>query len=62
MDNYNDGSKVIDSNFDDPRLTDYDLLLQNIRDLKNGKNIQVQRFAILQIALCCLNPDANLWL
>lgn len=42
MDMYNDGSKVIDSNFDDPRITDYDLLLSNIRDLKEGKDIQVR--------------------
>ncbi|XP_024991062.1 uridine-cytidine kinase C-like isoform X1 [Cynara cardunculus var. scolymus] len=41
MDNYNDGSRVIDGNFDDPRLTDYDTLLQNIRDLKDGKAIEV---------------------
>eukprot|EP00775_Hariotina_reticulata_P011482 gene11482-11626_t len=37
MDNYNDASKLVDSNFDDPRLTDYDLLLQNLSDLKQGK-------------------------
>lgn len=59
MDNYNDGSKVIDSNFDDPRVTDYDLLLKNIKDLKAGKDIQVsvhlnfQNFYLL---------DADLWL
>ncbi|KAA6424132.1 MAG: uridine-cytidine kinase C-like [Trebouxia sp. A1-2] len=41
MDNYNDGSRVIDSNFDDPRLTDYDTLLQNIKDLKSGQPTQV---------------------
>lgn len=40
MDNYNDGSKVVDSNFDDPRLADYDLLLSNIEDLRNGHAIQ----------------------
>jgi ABC-type glutathione transport system ATPase component len=33
MDNYNDGSKVIDGNFDDPRLTDYDTLRKNWEDL-----------------------------
>ncbi|KAK6116396.1 hypothetical protein DH2020_049858 [Rehmannia glutinosa] len=37
MDNYNDASRIIDGNFDDPRLTDYDTLLQNIHDLKAGK-------------------------
>ena len=37
MDMYNDGSKVIDDNFDDPRLTDYDLLLSNLADLKAGR-------------------------
>ncbi|KAJ0692710.1 putative uridine/cytidine kinase [Helianthus annuus] len=41
MDNYNDGSRVIDDNFDDPRLTDYDTLLKNINDLKEGKSVEV---------------------
>ncbi|MCD7468410.1 Inorganic pyrophosphatase ttm2 [Datura stramonium] len=37
MDNYNDASRIVDGNFDDPRLTDYDTLLKNINDLKTGK-------------------------
>ncbi|XP_054808274.1 inorganic pyrophosphatase TTM2-like [Prosopis cineraria] len=41
MDNYNDSSRVVDGNFDDPRLTDYDTLLQNVEDLKAGKPAQV---------------------
>ncbi|XP_059445268.1 inorganic pyrophosphatase TTM2 [Corylus avellana] len=41
MDNYNDASRVVDGNFDDPRLTDFDTLLQNIHDLKAGKEVQV---------------------
>ncbi|KAI3978067.1 hypothetical protein MKX01_032444 [Papaver californicum] len=41
MDNYNDASRIIDENFDDPRLTDYDTLLENIRGLKEGKPVQV---------------------
>eukprot|EP00250_Pteridium_aquilinum_P004084 c14321_g1_i1 orf=446-2437(-) len=41
MDNYNDGSRIVDGNYDDPRLTDYDLLLQNISDLKAGKSVDV---------------------
>lgn len=41
MDNYNDSSRIIDGNFDDPRLTDYDMLLNNIHDLKAGKPAQV---------------------
>lgn len=41
MDNYNDATRVIDGNFDDPRLTDYDTLLKNIHDLKEGKTIEV---------------------
>ncbi|KAJ8752445.1 hypothetical protein K2173_004081 [Erythroxylum novogranatense] len=41
MDNYNDSSRIIDGNFDDPRLADYDTLLSNIRDLKAGKSVQV---------------------
>ncbi|KAG7673300.1 hypothetical protein Ndes2526B_g03266 [Nannochloris sp. 'desiccata'] len=40
MDNYNDGSKVIDGNFDDPRITDYETLLANLIDLKAGKSTQ----------------------
>ncbi|WOL04474.1 uridine-cytidine kinase C [Canna indica] len=41
MDNYNDSSRIIDGNFDDPRLTDYDTLLENIHGLREGKSIQV---------------------
>ncbi|EIE18178.1 hypothetical protein COCSUDRAFT_49381 [Coccomyxa subellipsoidea C-169] len=40
LDNYNDASRLIDGNFDDPRLTDYELLLKNIADLKNGRDVQ----------------------
>ncbi|CAN1310753.1 Inorganic pyrophosphatase TTM2 [Linum perenne] len=41
MDNYNDASRIVDGNFDDPRLTDYDTLLSNVRDLKAGKAVEV---------------------
>ncbi|KIZ05000.1 hypothetical protein MNEG_2962 [Monoraphidium neglectum] len=41
MDNYNDASKLIDGNFDDPRLTDYDLLLANLAELRAGRAAQV---------------------
>lgn len=41
MDNYNDASRIVDGNFDDPRLTDYDTLLKNIHDLKAGKSVDV---------------------
>lgn len=41
MDMYNDGSKVIDGNFDDPRITDYDTLLDNLRDLRSGRATDV---------------------
>ncbi|KAK8970558.1 hypothetical protein KSP40_PGU017629 [Platanthera guangdongensis] len=41
MDNYNDASRIIDGNFDDPRLTDYDTLLENINGLREGKSVQV---------------------
>ncbi|KAJ1691425.1 hypothetical protein LUZ63_015580 [Rhynchospora breviuscula] len=41
MDNYNDASRIVDGNFDDPRLTDYDTLLENIKGLKNGNAVQV---------------------
>ncbi|KAF8399251.1 hypothetical protein HHK36_015116 [Tetracentron sinense] len=41
MDNYNDSSRIIDGNYDDPRLTDYDTLLENIHGLKAEKPVQV---------------------
>jgi uridine kinase/adenylate cyclase class IV len=41
MDSYNDGSKVIDGNFDDPRIIDFDTLISNIKDLKGGRSTQV---------------------
>mmetsp|Transcript_31945 Transcript_31945/g.71006 ORF Transcript_31945/g.71006 Transcript_31945/m.71006 type:complete len:691 (-) Transcript_31945:161-2233(-) len=41
MDMYNQGDLVIDDNFDDPRLTDYPTLLNNIRELRAGKPTQV---------------------
>ncbi|KAF6156925.1 hypothetical protein GIB67_039686 [Kingdonia uniflora] len=41
MDNCNDASRIIDGNFDDPHLTDYDTLLENIHGLKEGKPIEV---------------------
>ncbi|KAA8532816.1 hypothetical protein F0562_033067 [Nyssa sinensis] len=41
MDHYNDSSRIVDGNFDDPRLTDYDTLLKNIHDLKAGKAVEV---------------------
>lgn len=41
MDNYNDSSRIVDGNFDDPRLTDYDTLLENIHGLKEGRAVEV---------------------
>ncbi|XP_021897809.1 uridine-cytidine kinase C isoform X2 [Carica papaya] len=41
MDNYNDSSRIVDGNFDDPRLTDYDTLLNNLRDIKSGKQAEI---------------------
>ena len=41
MDMYNDASKIVDSNFDDPRLSDYELLEQNLRDLRTGKSAEI---------------------
>ncbi|KAK4479293.1 hypothetical protein RD792_014804 [Penstemon davidsonii] len=41
MDNYNDATRIIDGNFDDPRLTDYDTLLENICGLKSGSPVQI---------------------
>ncbi|KAI5073488.1 hypothetical protein GOP47_0011501 [Adiantum capillus-veneris] len=44
MDNYNDSSRVIDGNYDDPRLTDYDLLLENLNDLRAGKDVEIPTY------------------
>ncbi|KAG0451531.1 hypothetical protein HPP92_026384, partial [Vanilla planifolia] len=41
MDNYNESSRIIDGNFDDPRLTDYETLLENIYGLKEGRSVKV---------------------
>ncbi|CAI5526925.1 unnamed protein product [Closterium sp. Naga37s-1] len=41
MDNYNVASRVIDGNFDDPRITDYELLLSNLQGLREGRTVQV---------------------
>lgn len=41
LDNYNDSSRIVDGNFDDPRLTDYETLLRNVEELKAGKPVQV---------------------
>ena len=41
MHNYIVSSRVIDGNYDDPRLTDYDTLLQSIHDLKAGKVVKL---------------------
>uniref|UniRef100_A0A2P2MBH4 JHL10I11.7 protein n=2 Tax=Rhizophora mucronata TaxID=61149 RepID=A0A2P2MBH4_RHIMU len=41
MDSYNDSSRIVDGNYDDPRLTDYETLLDNIHGLKAGKSVEV---------------------
>jgi Phosphoribulokinase / Uridine kinase family len=41
LDMYNDGSKVREDNFDDPRIIDYDTLMHNISDLRAGKATKV---------------------
>ncbi|XP_074577376.1 inorganic pyrophosphatase TTM2-like [Curcuma longa] len=41
MDNYNDPSRIVDKNFDDPRITDYSTLLENIGGLKEGRSVEV---------------------
>ena len=40
MDMYNDGARVVDANYDDPRLCDYDTLLANLADLRAGRDTQ----------------------
>jgi len=37
LDMYNDGSRVINGNFDDERLTDYETLLANLAELRAGR-------------------------
>ena len=49
MDMYNDSSKIIDDNFDDPRLTDYETLMQNLNDLKKGLTVQVSTPKLMRI-------------
>jgi uridine kinase len=41
MDMYNDGSKVMENNFDDPRIIDYDYLISNLDDLRSGRRTKV---------------------
>jgi uridine kinase len=41
MDMYNDGARVVDANYDDPRLCDYATLLANLGDLRSGRETQV---------------------
>ena len=48
MDCYNDGSKCIDDNFDDERLTDYDTLLANLVDLRAGRPAEVPIYCYKQ--------------
>ncbi|XP_024533969.1 uridine-cytidine kinase C isoform X2 [Selaginella moellendorffii] len=41
MDNYNDSSLVIDGNYDDPRIVDYEILLDNIKSLRAGNSADI---------------------
>ncbi|KAL0801771.1 hypothetical protein Bca101_056947 [Brassica carinata] len=41
MDSYTDATRLIDGDFDDQRLTDYDTLLGNIYGLMDGNSVQV---------------------
>ncbi|KAL6043229.1 Uridine-cytidine kinase C [Balamuthia mandrillaris] len=41
MDNYLDSTHVIDENYDDYRLIDFDLLVKNITEIKNGQSTQL---------------------
>lgn len=49
MDNYNVPDRLIDGNFDDPRLTDIELLLANIQGLKEGKSVEVCIYEYISI-------------
>jgi uridine kinase len=37
LDNYLDGSRVVEENYDDYRLVDFELLIKNLTDLKEGR-------------------------
>jgi uridine kinase len=37
LDNYLDGSRVVEENYDDYRLVDFELLVKNLTDLKEGR-------------------------
>ena len=41
LDMYNDGDKVLENNFDDPRIVDYTTLMQNLADLRAGRPTKV---------------------
>jgi len=42
LDNYLDATRiVIDRNFDDDRLVDFDLLIKNVKDLKSGRSTEM---------------------
>jgi len=41
LDNYLDGSRVLEENFDDYRLVDFELLIKNITDLKEGRETEL---------------------
>lgn len=58
MDMYNDGTKVVDENFDDPRLTDYDTLLENISGLRRGEAVQTPVYDFRQV---CRSPSYCVW-
>lgn len=41
LDMYNDGSKVVEDNFDDPRICDFETLMQNVEDLRASRPTKV---------------------
>mmetsp|Transcript_8058 Transcript_8058/g.15227 ORF Transcript_8058/g.15227 Transcript_8058/m.15227 type:complete len:678 (+) Transcript_8058:138-2171(+) len=62
MDMYNDGTKVVDENFDDPRLTDYDTLLENISGLRRGEAVQTPVYDFRQskrVGFVTVEPPAS---
>jgi hypothetical protein len=48
---------VTGGDFADPRLTDYDLLLQNLADLKRGLGVQVLALAALGVQCSAATPQ-----
>jgi len=62
MDNYMMREEVVDDNFDDPRLVDFDLLAQNLKDLKAGRPTEMPIYSFQEsrrVGYSSLAPPAS---